>query len=37
MEKTFIGIWIAILALNFALWGFGIWVIIKVMQHFGVI
>ena len=32
----FIG-WLAILIANFAIIGFGIWVVIKLMAHFGVI
>lgn len=29
--------WVGMLAFNFALIGFGIWVILKVMSHFGII
>lgn len=40
-QKTFLrffaGMWLLILALNLAWWGFVIWVIIQLLQHFGVI
>jgi hypothetical protein len=35
--KLFFGMWLVILAVNIAWWGFVIWVIIQLMQHFGVI
>ncbi len=33
----FILTWLGIVLFNLALWGFGIWVVIKLLAHFGVI
>ena len=36
-KKTFNVLWAIMLVLNLALIGFGVWVVVKVMQHFGVV